>query len=73
MNIVTYNSSSKTKKWSKIIKRVKIMARKLKKFYKSKEGKKLLKENLKEIEEEQKNKTGWFSKEEDEYWEGIGD
>jgi hypothetical protein len=45
------------------------LSRRLKKFYKTKEGKKLLKDNLKEIEEEQRTGTGWFSKEEDEYWE----
>jgi hypothetical protein len=50
-----------------------MMSRKLKKFYRSKEGKKMLEENLKKIEWELKNKIGWFSKEEDEYWEGIGD
>ena len=33
----------------------------------------MLEENLKQIEKEQKNGTGWFSKEEDEYWEGIDD
>ena len=48
-----------------------IMSRRLKKFYKSKEGLKMLKDNLETILEEQKNETGWFSKEEDEYWKDI--
>lgn len=49
------------------------MSRKLKKFYKSKEGKKMLEENLRKIEKDLENEKEWFSKEEDEYWEEFQD
>ena len=39
-----------------------------KKIYKTKEGKQILKFNLEKMSEDFKNETGWFSKEEDEYW-----
>ena len=47
------------------------MSRKLKKFLKTQEGKEMLEANRKQIDEEHRTKTGWFSKEEDEYWDMV--
>ena len=44
------------------------MSKKLEKFYKTEVGKKILEENLKNLYKDFKNKKGWFSPEEDEYW-----
>lgn len=43
----------------------------LKIFFKSDEGKKILEKNMLKLRKDLKNKTGWFSKEEDEAWKFI--
>lgn len=47
------------------------MSKSLKKFYKTEEGKHLLESNLKKLLEDLKKEEGWFSREEDEYWQKI--
>lgn len=48
-----------------------MMSKKLKKFFKTEKGKQLLKSNLEKLLEDLKKEEGWFSEEEDEYWEKI--
>ena len=47
------------------------MSKKLEKFYKTEEGKEILEENLKNLYKDLKNEKGWFSPEEDEYWNSL--
>jgi len=47
------------------------MSKKLEKFYKTKEGKNVLKENLKKLYKDLEEEKGWFSKEEDKYWRNF--
>ena len=47
------------------------MTENLKKFYETEKGKHLLKSNLEKLLEDLEKEEGWFSKEEDVYWEKI--
>lgn len=47
------------------------MTEDLEEFYKTRKGKKILKANLKELHKDFKEKKGWFSPEEDEYWSKL--
>ena len=47
------------------------MSKSLKRFYKTENGKQLLKSNLEKLLKDLEKEENWFSKEEDIYWEKI--